>query len=130
MTASAPRYTSRTLQLSPRDGHATVSLYRPDGQWPMYGAGPTRSQFQPGIQLRPPFRVVWSKYLRGLIEFPAVVADGVAYVSNAGGRLFALSMSNGRTIWELDLDTTTRPPRPRSSAGTSSPTRRPAACCS
>jgi outer membrane protein assembly factor BamB len=105
ITASAPRYTTRTLELSSADRHATVLLYRPDGQWLMYGAGPRRTQFQPAIQIRPPFRVVWGRYLHGLIEFPAVVADGTAYVSNAGGRLFALSMHDGATQWELDMKT-------------------------
>ncbi len=105
ITASAPRYTTRTLELNSADRHATVLLYRPDGQWLMYGAGPTRTQFQPAIQIRPPFRVVWGRYLHGLIEFPAVVADGTAYVSNAGGRLFALSMHDGATQWELDMKT-------------------------
>jgi outer membrane protein assembly factor BamB len=105
ITAAAPRYTTRTVELNPADRRATVSLYRPDGQWLMYGASPTRTQFQPAIQIRPPFRVVWGKYLRGLIEFPAVVADGTAYVSNAGGRLFALSMHDGSTRWELNMRT-------------------------
>jgi outer membrane protein assembly factor BamB len=105
VTAAAPRYTTRTLELDPATGSATIHLYRPDGQWPMYGAVPTRTQFQPAIRLRPPFHVVWSKYLRGLIEFPAVISDGTAYVSNAGGRLFALSMRDGHTQWELDMKT-------------------------
>ena len=105
VTARAPLYASRTLQLKASDGHAVVSLYRPDGQWLMYGAGPTRTQFQPSIQLRPPFRIVWGRNLHGLIEFPAVVAEGTAYVSNAHGRLFALSMRNGSTIWQLDMNT-------------------------
>src|SRR6185437_4223951 len=49
--------------------------------------------------------IVWGRNLQSLIEFPAVVADGVAYVSNARGRLFALSMANGSTLWDLDMNT-------------------------
>ena len=48
------------------------------------------------IHVRPPFRVVWSRGLGGLIEFPAVVSDGVAYIANARGTVRALDMRNGR----------------------------------
>jgi len=105
VTASAPRYTPRTLEVRANAGSTTVTLYRPDGQWLMYGAGPTRTQYQPAIQLRPPFHILWGRNLRSLIEFPAVVADGVAYVSNAHGHLFALAMRNGSTVWELNMNT-------------------------
>jgi outer membrane protein assembly factor BamB len=105
LTASAPLYAARTVELGPTDDSATVTLFRPDGQWPMYGATPTRTQFQPAIHLRPPFRVVWGRNLGSLIEFPAVVYDGVAYLTNFGGRLFALSMKDGQTVWERDLKT-------------------------
>ncbi len=106
VTATAPGYPSRTLEVQPNQARrTTVSLYRPDGQWLMYGAGPGRTQFQPAIQLRPPFHVVWGRDLGSLLEFPAVVDDGVAYLSNARGRLFALSMVNGRTLWRLDMNT-------------------------
>ena len=62
-----------------------VRVYRPRFQWPMYGATPARTQAHPTIRLRPPFRVVWSRGLGSLIEFPAVVSDGVAYIGNNHG---------------------------------------------
>ena len=97
--ATAPGYSSRVERLRFGQGRVQVMrVYRPRLQWPMYGAGPRRTQTQTGIRLRPPFRVVWSRRL-GFLEFPAVVADGVAYVSNLSGRVRALSMRNGRVLW-------------------------------
>ncbi len=69
---------------------------------PMYGAGPTRSQSQAVIRVRPPFRVVWSRGLGTLIEFPAVVSDGVAYIANARGTVRAIDMRDGSVIWRHD----------------------------
>jgi outer membrane protein assembly factor BamB len=77
----------------------TVVLYRRDLQWPFYGAGPERRQAQATIGLRPPFRIVWSRGLGGLLEFPAVVWKGNAYVTTDSGYLYSLSMSDGRTRW-------------------------------
>ena len=68
----------------------------------MYGANPSRSQAQPDLAVRPPFRVVWSRGLGTLIEFPAVVQDGVAYIANARGTVRALDMRNGDVIWRHD----------------------------
>jgi outer membrane protein assembly factor BamB len=80
----------------------TVRVYRPDLQWPMYGATSTRAQAQTHIRLRPPFRVVWSRGLGELIEFPAVVVDGVAYIGNAHATIRAISMRSGRVLWRHD----------------------------
>jgi len=74
-------------------------LYRPTVQWPVYGADAARTQSQSQIRLRPPFRLVWSRGLDTLIEFPAVVADGRAYIGNAQGTVFALAMSDGNVLW-------------------------------
>jgi outer membrane protein assembly factor BamB len=97
--ASAPGYAARTDRL--RFGKRRLQvlrLYQPRLQWTMYGATPRRTQTQSAIRLRPPFRVVWSRSL-GFLEFPAVVSDGVAYVSNLSGRVRALSMRDGKVLW-------------------------------
>jgi len=75
-----------------------VPLYRPQLQWPMYGATPQRTQSNLSIRLRPPFRRVWQRRI-GYIEFPAVVSDGVAYISNLGGTVRALRMLDGKRLW-------------------------------
>ncbi len=74
----------------------TIRVYRPDLQWPMYGATPDRAQAQTHIRLRPPFRTVWSVGMGTLIEFPAVVDDGVAYIGNARATIRAISMRFGQ----------------------------------
>jgi outer membrane protein assembly factor BamB len=103
---SAPGYGARTAQLLITRGVAeTVRIWRPAAQWPIYGATPARTQVHGGIKLRPPFRVVWKRNLGGLIEFPAVTWNGVAYVTNIHGVLRALSMSSGKVLWERRIGT-------------------------
>ncbi|HTO25667.1 MAG TPA: PQQ-binding-like beta-propeller repeat protein [Gaiellaceae bacterium] len=77
----------------------TVRLYRPDLQWPLYGVTGTRSQSQDFIRMRPPFKIVWAVPMGGLIEFPAVVSDGVAYIANARATVHAISMLKGTVLW-------------------------------
>ena len=79
-----------------------MRIYRPSLQWAMYGADPQRTQAHDDISVRPPFRVVWSRGLGTLIEFPAVVQDGVAYIANAKGTVRAISMRNGDIVWRHD----------------------------
>jgi outer membrane protein assembly factor BamB len=83
----------------------TVRIWRPALQWRMYGVNPARTQVHAGITLRPPFRVVWRRSLHALLEFPAVVWHGVAYVSNIHGYLTALSVRNGNVIWRKRVGT-------------------------
>jgi outer membrane protein assembly factor BamB len=77
----------------------TVDVYRPDLQWPLYGATAARTEAPTRIRLHPPFRLVWSRGLGHLIEFPAVVADGFAYIGNARGTIRAISMRTGKFAW-------------------------------
>jgi outer membrane protein assembly factor BamB len=86
------------LQLSnrPRVG---VEIYQSKLQWRIYGATPSRTQAHPAIHLRPPFRIVWAKPVGGLIEFPAVVDHGVAYIGNQRGAVKAFSMRDGTLLW-------------------------------
>ena len=99
LQVSASGYDGRTLR-TPSQTRLVVRLYRPATQWPLYGVVPERTQAQTAIQVRPPFRTVWSRNLYALLEFPAVVADGAAYVWNGSGFLFALSMADGSTLWK------------------------------
>ncbi len=80
----------------------TVRIYRPDLQWPVYGADPARTQAQPHLRLRPPFRLVWSRGLGHLIEFPAVIWDGFAYIGNQRATVHAISMRSGKIAWTHD----------------------------
>jgi outer membrane protein assembly factor BamB len=103
VSVSAPGYAQRELRIPLRlHPRVVVRVYREGLQWPMYGATRARTQAHPAIRLRPPFRLVWSRGLGGLLEFPAVVSDGVAYIGNAHGSIRALSMRNGHVVWRRD----------------------------
>jgi outer membrane protein assembly factor BamB len=103
VTVGAPGFTTRSVYEPFRQRRkATIRLYQPKLQWPMYGATPARAQAQTHIRLRPPFRTVWSLGLGSLIEFPAVVENGVAYIGNARATVRAISMRNGRVLWRHD----------------------------
>ena len=79
----------------------TIRLYRNALQWPMYGANDRRTQAHTDIKLRPPFKVVWSRGVGALIEFPAVVSGGVAYIGNYKGTIYALEHAQRQA--DLDL---------------------------
>ena len=103
VTVGAPGFGTRTVYENFQASRkVTIRVYRPELQWPMYGATPDRAQTQSHIRLRPPFRTVWSLGLGTLIEFPAVVDDGVAYIGNARGTIRAISMRFGRVLWRHD----------------------------
>jgi outer membrane protein assembly factor BamB len=100
VSVTARGYRERNVRLPfQRRRRFVVRVYQPGLQWPMYGATPTRSQAQTAIGVRPPFRVVWSRGLGSLIEFPAVVSEGVAYIGNVRGTVSALSMRDGTILW-------------------------------
>jgi outer membrane protein assembly factor BamB len=94
-------YDERAVRLSfAKRPKSTIRIFRRSLQWTMYGADASRTQAQPDLRVRPPFRIVWSRGLGTLIEFPAVVKDGVAYIANARGTVSALDMRNGKVIWQ------------------------------
>jgi eukaryotic-like serine/threonine-protein kinase len=83
----------------------TFRVYQPRLQWTMYGADPARTGVHPGVHLRPPFRIVWSIAHGDLIEFPAVVSDGFAYIANGRGTVQAFSMRRGTLAWRRETHT-------------------------
>ncbi|HZO49926.1 MAG TPA: PQQ-binding-like beta-propeller repeat protein [Gaiellaceae bacterium] len=100
VTISRRGYATRIVRLWFRQRpQSTARIYQPRLQWPLYGATPARTQAQTAIRLRPPFRLVWSRGLGSLLEFPAVVSDGRAFVGNYRGHVFALDMRTGRVAW-------------------------------
>ena len=100
VSVSARGYTPLSARVDfKRRRKQTLRIYQPDLQWPLYGATEARTQAPTQIRLRPPFHVVWSRGLDRLIEFPAVVEDGVAYIGNAGSTIHAISMRSGKFIW-------------------------------
>ena len=104
----APGYVPKRVRLDFRDRRRyTIRIYQEALQWPFYGATFARTQAQPRIELRPPFRTVWSRGVGSLVEFPAVVWEGIAYVNTLEGVLYALSMRDGRVLWSQQMGTKT-----------------------
>jgi outer membrane protein assembly factor BamB len=102
VTVRAKGFSTRAVREQFGRRRATIRVYQPSAQWPLYGATPSRTQAQTSIRLRPPFRTVWSRGLGTLIEFPAVVDDGVAYIGNARATIRAISMRFGKVLWRRD----------------------------
>jgi outer membrane protein assembly factor BamB len=99
---SKPGYGLRVVRMPFKQRRrVTVRLYRDALQWTMYGANARRTQAHPEIKVRPPFKVVWSRGVGSLVEFPAVVSNGVAYVGNYKGHVYALNMRNGKVLWRF-----------------------------
>jgi outer membrane protein assembly factor BamB len=97
---SKPGYIPKTVRMPFRHRRAvTVKLYRRSLQWTMFGANPRRTSAHTDIKLRPPFRVAWTRGIGYLVEFPAVVSEGVAYVGNYRGHVYALRMRDGKVVW-------------------------------
>ncbi len=103
VTISKPGYITRTLRMPFRQKReVTTRIYKPARQWTMFGVNPSRTGAHTGIAIRPPFRTVWSRGLGSLVEFPAVVYEGVAYIGNYKGTIYAVSMRNGKIVWKFD----------------------------
>ena len=100
VTVSKPGYDRLSTRIEfrnhPRMG---VELYQTKLQWRLYGATPARTQAQTAIRVRPPFKIVWAKPAGGLIEFPAVVDHGVAFIGNQVGTIRAFAMRDGTLLW-------------------------------
>jgi eukaryotic-like serine/threonine-protein kinase len=84
----------------------TFRVYQPRLQWTMYGGNPQRTQVHQSIRLRPPYRIIWSLANQNLIEFPAVVSDGFAYIATQLGTVRAISMRYGTVAWRRELHAT------------------------
>jgi outer membrane protein assembly factor BamB len=103
---AAPGYGARAVVVDFRRRLVQrIDLWRPAAQWPVYGANPARTQAQSEINIRPPFRVLWRRDMGSLLEFPAVVWNGVAYANNVHGTLRALDMRNGHFLWSTRVGT-------------------------
>ena len=67
--------------------------------WPTYGYDARRLRTAQGIDLRPPFRRIWTFRGRALLEFPPAVAYGRLYLPTFDGRFYALDARTGKAVW-------------------------------
>src|SRR3954451_19127804 len=87
--APAPKPKPVTIPPRPAEGR----------DWPLYGNGPGRTRHMADVNLKPPFRRVWSLNGGKLIEFQPVLAGGRLFVLKNDGRALALSANTGRVRW-------------------------------
>lgn len=67
--------------------------------WPMYGYDEERLRFAAGIDLRPPFRRLWTFHAQSLLEFPPAVGYRRLYFANNAGVFLAVSAKTGQRAW-------------------------------
>ena len=68
--------------------------------WPFYGRTLDRNRDASDLsQIHPPYRQVWSKPGRGLLEYPPSYANGILYEIADSGSLQAFDVYTGRLLW-------------------------------
>jgi outer membrane protein assembly factor BamB len=73
----------------------------PTASWPFFGRVPQRTHYLGGPieDLDPPFNVLWHINTHALIEFPPAIADGVAYLVNKYGNVYAVRLKDKKILW-------------------------------
>jgi outer membrane protein assembly factor BamB len=71
--------------------------------WPTYKFDNQRTNFASDYHHRPPYRQIWRKAARSVVEFPPVIAYGHLYFANLGGRFRALDVETGKVDWVRDF---------------------------
>jgi outer membrane protein assembly factor BamB len=72
--------------------------------WPIYGYTKEHTRFFPAPErVRPPFRTLWERNDRSLLEFPPVIYAGRIYQLGDNGQLVALNKHTGHVIWKKHL---------------------------
>src|SRR6266496_19768 len=81
--------------------HHPATHKRPSGfSWPDYGYDLGRTHAAPPLDLRPPFKELWT--VPGdwsLIEFPPVLDDGRLFLGTNHGLVLAVQAKTGRILW-------------------------------
>jgi outer membrane protein assembly factor BamB len=90
---------SPTVEFHPTPAPKPVRRRAGAISWPTYGLGAARLRAVDGLDLRPPFRRIWTWHGRALLEFPPVVAGGRLFLSTFDGRFYALDARTGRAVW-------------------------------
>jgi len=71
--------------------------------WPLYGLTPQRTRYMGGVDIRPPYRILWRLRGSNLIEFQPVLAKGLLFVLENDGKAAALSARTGKVKWRRRL---------------------------
>ncbi len=73
----------------------------PTASWPFFGRVPQRTHYLGGPieDLDPPFNILWHINTHALIEFPPAIYDGVAYLVNKYGNVYAVRLKDKKILW-------------------------------
>ena len=71
--------------------------------WPVFGGDLRRTGARDDVELRPPFKRLWTVRAGSLLEFPPVVAYNRVYFGANSGRFFAVDALTGEVAWEKDF---------------------------
>jgi outer membrane protein assembly factor BamB len=82
------------------DQTTTTEIKEPSEEcWREFGGDPQRQLSRPLIDLGRPTRVLWSRPMGDLMEYPPTFCDGRLYVALEHGGVVALDSTTGRRIW-------------------------------
>jgi outer membrane protein assembly factor BamB len=70
--------------------------------WPLYGADLARTK-NLDVDVKPPFRQIWSWDSGELMEFSPIVVNDVLYGMNNDALFFAVDADNGKVLWKKDV---------------------------
>ena len=74
--------------------------------WPFYGYTKEHTRFFPAPpSVRPPFKLLWTRNFRTLLEFPPVIRGDHIFQLGDNAILNAISKHSGRTYWSRKLGT-------------------------
>jgi polyvinyl alcohol dehydrogenase (cytochrome) len=78
------------------------------GQWPMAGQNISDTHFQAAEHLISPANASrlaprWTLTTAGAVSATPTVSDGVVYVPDYGGKLWAVTARSGRVLWSRDI---------------------------
>lgn len=69
--------------------------------WPTYGYDLARTHVAPAsFRLRPPFRRLWMMRAHFYVEFPPAAANGIVYIAQLEGVMYAVDGRTGHVVWQ------------------------------
>ncbi len=72
-------------------------------QWPTYGYRADRTRSVVGLEVRPPYRRIWTFHGGSLIEFPPAIGFGRLYFATNAGDMIAINEKTGKRAWHRTM---------------------------
>lgn len=97
--SSSVEFIPTTTTTTPKPPKPSKPAVKPGIAWPMYGRDPARLRVATGVDLKPPFRKVWTFHAQSLVEFPPAIAYGRLFFATNAGNVLGISATTGRRAW-------------------------------